>query len=90
MISPYLVVGSGLDGVGDSSVPQGLGLMRQLEQTLPQWSLALGSAPAELGSQVFASSQQLCQDGDLTDPAEPPRLHAVVGGNACIRGGKKS
>lgn len=85
MISPYLEVCSGLYGGGDSSVPQGLGLMGQLEQKLPQRGLPVGLAPVELGSQVFASSQQLCQDGDLTDPAEPSHLHAVVGGNACTR-----
>lgn len=84
-ISPYLVVCSGLYGVGDSSFPQGPSLMRQLEQILPQWSLPVGFSPVELGSQMFASSKQLCQDGGLTDPAEPPHLHAVVGGNACTR-----
>lgn len=83
MLSPYLVMCSGLYGVGDSSFPQGFGLMGQLEQIFPLWSLLDRSAPVELGSYMFASSQHLCQDGQLTDPLGPPQFHAVVGRNAC-------
>lgn len=87
-IYPYLVVCSGLYGAGNSSFPQGFGLMRQLEQIFPLWSLPVDFAPVELGSQMFACSQQLCQDGQLTDTADPSHFHTVVGGNACTKADK--
>lgn len=57
--------------------------MRQLEQVFPLWGLRVRFAPVKLGSQMFLSSQQLCQDGQLTDTSGPSQPHTVVGRNAC-------
>lgn len=57
--------------------------MRQLEQIFPLWSLLVRLAPVKLGPQMFASSQHLCQKGQLSDTPGPPQVHAAVGWNAC-------
>lgn len=59
--------------------------MRHIEQILPLWGLLVHFVPVKLGSQMFASSQQFCQDGELSGAPGPTQFHTVVGRNACTK-----
>lgn len=60
-------------------------MMRQIEQIFPLWNLLLRFAPVKLGSQMFASSQQFPQDGELAGAPGPSHFRAIVGRNACTK-----